>query len=124
MGYLKIERTEDTPEVLFDGENGELFMAGISFPDNVERFYTPIMMWLDEYIQTPLEITNVIFKFEYFNTSSSKKFLDILLMFQEIHQKGFDVEVEWYHQKDDVDLKDAGMGYADLVDLPFKYKEI
>ena len=38
MSFLKIDRTEDTPEVIFDGENGDLFIAGISFPENVERF--------------------------------------------------------------------------------------
>jgi len=122
MGYLKIERTEDTPEVLFDGENGELFMAGISFPDNVERFYTPIMMWLDEYIQTPLEITNVIFKFEYFNTSSSKKIYEILACLDKLKQIGKTVNIKWMYAEDDDDIRSAGIRYANMVNFAFEFE--
>jgi len=122
MSFLKIERTEDTPEVIFDGENGELFMAGISFPENVERFYTPIIMWLDEYSQNSMPVTNIVFKFEYFNTSSSKKIYDILTCLDTIKQKGKEVNVKWLYSEDDEDIRSAGIRYANMINFEFEFE--
>lgn len=122
MSYLKIDKTEDTPEVIFDGDNGELFMAGISFPENVERFYTPIMMWLEEYSQNPLDKTNVLFKFEYFNTSSSKKIYDILMLLDIIRKKGKEINIKWLYSDDDEDIRSAGIRYSNMIDIPFEYE--
>lgn len=122
MSVLKIKRTEDTPEVYFDGENGELYMGGISFPDNVERFYTPILMWLDEYIQNPAEITNVVFKFEYFNTSSSKKIYEILSFFENLKSKGKEVRIKWLYSEEDDDIRSAGIRYANMINFVFEFE--
>jgi len=121
MSFLKIDRTEDTPEVIFDGENGDLFIAGISFPENVERFFTPIMMWLDEYSQGPADSTTVIFKFEYFNTSSSKKIFDILAVLEGIKKNGKNVVVKWLYSDDDDDIRSAGIRYSNMVEIPFEF---
>jgi hypothetical protein len=121
MSFLKIDRTEDTPEVIFDGENGDLFIAGISFPENVERFFTPIMMWLDEYSQSPADSTTVIFKFEYFNTSSSKKIFDILAVLEGIKKSGKNVVVKWLYSDDDDDIRSAGIRYSNMVEIPFEF---
>ena len=122
MSYLKIDKTEDTPEVIFDGDNGDLFMAGISFPENVERFYTPIMMWLDEYCQKPQDITNAIFKFEYFNTSSSKKIYEILILLDAIKTSGKEVNVRWLYSEDDDDIRSAGIRYSNMVNCRFEFE--
>jgi hypothetical protein len=122
MSYLKIDRTEDTPEVIFDGETGDMFMAGISFPENVERFYTPIMMWLDEYSQLPKDVTNVMLKFEYFNTSSSKKIYDILAILESIKKSGKTVEIKWLYLEDDDDIRSAGIRYSNMVEIPFEFE--
>jgi len=122
MSYLKIDRTEDTPEVIFDGESGDLFIAGISFPENVERFYTPIMMWLDEYSQNPNDFTTIIFKFEYFNTSSSKKIFDILAILDSIKKSGKGVIIKWLYSDDDDDIRSAGIRYSNMVNIPFEFE--
>jgi hypothetical protein len=53
-------------------------MEGRSIPENVIDFYQPILRWIDEYAQNPLPETLVHMKFEYFNTSSSKRIFDIM----------------------------------------------
>lgn len=123
MNVLKVKGNESENEVILDGERGIFEFSGRFLPSKTREFFEPIMAWIEEYCKAPHRKSVLIFKMDYFNTSSSKKFLDILLLFQDIHSKGFDVEVEWYHSKDDVDLRDAGLGYAELVELPFKYKE-
>lgn len=122
MSILKIERTEDTPEVYFDGESGELFMAGISFPDNVERFFTPVMMWLDEYINNPAPVTNVVFKFKYFNTSSSKKIYEILCFLDKLKSKGNEISIKWLYSEEDEDIRAAGIRYANMINFVFDFE--
>ena len=122
MSYLKIDKTEDTPDVIFDGDNGDLFIAGISFPDNVERFYTPVMMWLDEYCQHPNEVTTVIFKFEYFNTSSSKKIYEILACFERIKALGKQVNIKWMYSDEDEDIRSAGIRFSNMINTTFEFE--
>lgn len=124
MNVLRIKSSESDNEVILDGERGVFEFNGRFLPHKTKEFFEPILEWLEAYSKQPLSKSTVSFKMDYFNTSSSKKFLDIMLLFQEIYSKGNNVEVVWYYHSDDVDLKDAGMGYADLVDLPFTYKEI
>ena len=110
-------------EVNLDGEHGVFTFYGRFLPQKTKDFFEPILVWLEEYSKNPYRKSVIIFKMDYFNTSSSKKFLDILIVFQDIQLQGFEVEVEWCYHKDDIDIKDAGKGYANLVELPFIYKE-
>jgi hypothetical protein len=123
MNVLKIKGSDSDSEVVLDGERGIFEFSGRFLPQRTREYFEPILSWIDNYSKKPYSKSTIIFKLDYFNTSSSKKFLDILLIFQSIYSHGFDVEIEWYFHKDDIDLKDAGLGYAELVDLPFKYKE-
>jgi hypothetical protein len=45
---------------------------------------------------------------EYFNTSSSKVVLDILKKIDQLSLIGKDVEINWYYEYDDPDLKEHG----------------
>lgn len=50
MENISIEKTNKTPEVLFDFENNYLEIKGISIPEDSESFYRPLMEWIEEYI--------------------------------------------------------------------------
>lgn len=117
---LIISRTDETPEVNLNKDEGLLFFAGKSFPENAEEFFSDIMNWIDEYIHEPHEETEVIFKLEYFNTSSSKKFLEILLELEKIFNLGKNVMVRWLCYEEDEDMKIAGKKFSFLTKLPFE----
>ena len=79
MSVIKIQGTDDTPTVILDKENNIFEISGRSLPEDVVVFYKPILEWLDEYKNDPLDKTVFNFKLEYFNTASSKLLLDVLL---------------------------------------------
>ncbi len=79
MRVIKIQGSDDTPKVILDADNNTFEISGRSLPEDVVAFYDPILEWLDEYAQNPLEKTVFNFKLEYFNTASSKLLLDVLL---------------------------------------------
>jgi DNA polymerase III delta prime subunit len=120
MSVIKIQGTDDTPTVTLDKENNIFEISGRSLPEDVVVFYKPILEWLDEYKNDPLELTVFNFKLEYFNTASSKLLLDVLLKLEDINNDGHEVLVKWHYPDDDEDMEEAGEEYSDIVDVPFE----
>lgn len=120
MEVIKIKGTDDTPNVILDAESKIIEFSGRSLPEDVVTFYAPVLNWIEEYAKTPNSRTEVIFRLEYFNTASSKILLDILLKFEDIHNNGNEVIVQWYFQEDDEDMEEAGQEYSEIVDIPFE----
>jgi len=120
METIKINGTEDTPNIVLDAANQVFEISGRSMPEDVAAFYNPILAWLEEYGKNPVPKTNFTFKLTYFNTASSKMLLDIMMKLQNIHEAGKEVLVKWYYPDDDEDMKEAGAEYADIVDIPFE----
>ena len=52
-------------------------------------------------------LTSVNFKLRYFNTSSSKAILKVLIMFADLHKRLTRVKVNWYYDADDEDMHDT-----------------
>ncbi|MBO7438501.1 MAG: DUF1987 domain-containing protein [Bacteroidales bacterium] len=120
MSVIKIQGTDDTPTVTLDKENNIFEISGRSLPEDVVVFYKPILEWLDEYKNDPLDLTVFNFKLEYFNTASSKLLLDVLLKLEDINNDGHEVLVKWHYPDDDEDMEEAGEEYSDIVDVPFE----
>lgn len=119
METLHIAATDDTPEITLDYQNKKFLFSGRSLPEDVVSFYKPVLDWLDEFEQTPLEGAEFEFKLEYFNTASSKLILDILLKMNDIFEEGTPMKVIWYYMELDIDLQEAGEEYSELIEIPF-----
>ncbi len=121
MVALRIEPADDTPLVILDKANQKFEISGKSLPEDVIEFYRTVLDWMNEYVREPLEKTVFEFKMIYFNTASSKLILDILMILEEIQEKGKAVLVHWKSLESDEDMKEAGEEYAEMVDIPFEY---
>jgi len=121
MVALRIEPADDTPLVILDKANQKFEISGKSLPEDVIEFYRTVLDWMNEYVREPLEKTVFEFKMIYFNTASSKLILDILMILEEIQEKGKAVLVQWKSLESDEDMKEAGEEYAEMVDIPFQY---
>jgi hypothetical protein len=120
MQAIKIKGSDDTPNVILDKDNGVFEISGRSLPEDVAAFYEPILEWLEEYADNPLDKTIFNFKLEYFNTASSKLLLDVLLKLEDMFDDGKDIMVRWHYPDDDEDMEEAGEEYADIVEVPFE----
>jgi len=121
MKKIQLVGTDDTPGVILDVKNGIFEISGRSMPEDVEAFFDPILNWLENYAEKTNEKTEFIFKMNYFNTASSKSILDILIILEEIYEKGNDVLIKWHFPKKDEDMEEAGEEYADIVEIPFEH---
>jgi SiaC family regulatory phosphoprotein len=117
MEILRIDKTDRTPSIYCNHEEGALEMSGRSIPENAISFYKLLFDWLDSYVQQPNSETQVVFNLEYFNTSSSKCILDILRKLEKIAEGGSKVEVKWYFDEGDEDMEESGNDFKSLINL-------
>ena len=113
-----IAGTPTTPTITLDPSKNLFELSGRSVADNPSEVYTPVLQWLNDYAKDPKPSTLFVFKLEYFNTSSSKALLDTLSALSFIKN----TKVIWYYQEDDVDMKEAGEEFFELVNIPFEFK--
>jgi hypothetical protein len=124
MDPIKIEGTPKTPTVSFDAEKGSIEIKGRSIPENSIEFYKPLVDWLEEYMKSPKEMTEVDIQLEYFNTSSSKCILDVFKKLEAMYKGGNEVVINWHYEEDDEDMLEAGEDYQSIIKIPFKMMEI
>jgi len=123
MNPIVISATEDTPGVRLDAAGDIFEISGRSLPEDVIKFYKPILDWLEEYAQSPNAHTVFDFKLSYFNTASSKIILDILMKLEGMHDAGKSISIKWHFPSDDEDMEEAGKEYAEIVSVPIELVE-
>ena len=121
MGPLLFENTDDTPKIHFDPSTGLFEMSGRSLPEEVIKFYSPVIDWITAYAETPNEKTVVKLKLVYFNSASQRSLLEVLNAFEKVKDKGKELVIEWYYMEEDDDMREAGEEYEDLLDVPFEF---
>lgn len=104
---LSIESTIKTPSITLDSLSGEISIAGISIPENPLEFFKPLDQALEDYISKPSPSTNLEFKLEYFNTSSTLIIRNVIRKLSSINHQT-NLNVKWYFENDDEDMQEAG----------------
>ncbi len=134
MDSLIIPPTNDSPEVKFDTTTYRFSIIGESRPENAGKFYDPIINWLTEFenilywrkheMKDNSSTVVFVFKLDYFNSTSAKHIMDILLMIKRFIGQGYKVNVEWQYDKYTEDMLDAGTEFSNMIGLNFKFVEI
>jgi hypothetical protein len=121
MNPLQINATDETPEVLLDAKKNTFKLTGRSFVQNSVVFYDPILKWFSDYFISPNPQTLIELKFDYINSSSQKRIIEIILKIQQLKTAENSVTVVWYYKSDDEDMLEKGQEFAEYFKLPFKF---
>jgi hypothetical protein len=93
------------PTVNFNAETEICEISGESYLEETVEFYNPLIKWLEEYTNSGnYKKLTFNFKLTYYNTSSSKRIVDILLILRSFEEKGNELNVNWYYEEDDLDI--------------------
>ena len=106
------------PEIAFDAKSGILELIGKSIPERAGDFYTPIIEWLKNYLQSPHETTTLNLKLIYLNSTSKRYLLNLLEL---LKSNKNNITINWYYEEDDEDMLDLGKSYKEVVDLPINF---
>ena len=126
MNSLIIGATKVTPEINFDIENSTLSLLKVSKPEDAISFYKPLFDFIDQFrtkkIKTKeVDKITIDFKFEYFNTASSKVIYELLERFIMIKDEGVEICVNWFYHPDDEDMLEDGEVISEALELPFNF---
>ena len=124
MKTFTMSAKEYTPYLLMDANKGIVEISGRSFPEDVNRFYKPILRWIDEYITSPNASTQLNLKFTYFNTASSKKILELIKKMASINKTKNTLVINWYYEEGEDDILNAGKDLSAVLEIPFQFIEI
>ncbi|MBK8805108.1 MAG: DUF1987 domain-containing protein [Bacteroidales bacterium] len=123
MENIHIPALSDSPEVILDFNKNKFQFKGRSLPEDVDEFYKPIEEKLKQYLKTVSDHVELVFNFEYFNTASSKKILDILTLFGDKFLTNKDaLTIKWNYRNDDEDMLDAGKDLQEITELDFHFE--
>lgn len=173
MEEIIIAKTTKTPAVHFSYENRTLEIAGVSIPEDADNFYTPLLEWVNDYVEKvqreTLKSTKISLKLIYFNTTTSDYLVSMLktlktlpnppkkiveetiledeqntsetveilpleetatdtvltetetIELKEAKEYTHPLQIEWYYEQDDEDMRETGSHFESIIELPFAY---
>ncbi|MBI3136255.1 MAG: DUF1987 domain-containing protein [Bacteroidetes bacterium] len=125
MENFVLEGTPKSPRVDFNAQTGILLISGRSIPENAREFYRPLIEWVERYSDQPKPKTIFDICLEYFNTSSSKALFDLFKTVENMHISGKStILVKWKYENDDWEMRDAGLEYSRIIQIPVEMIEI
>jgi len=129
MEKFIIEPTANSPRIVLDPEKRTFEFSGESRPENVRKFYLPVLEWLEAYTGSLEALQNdqrkfdlqCQFNFEYFNSTSAKYILDIFKSLNAINALGVGLDIKWLYEEDDEDMLEVGQEMSRMSKLSFEY---
>ena len=120
---INLEKTKNSPEIILDRDASIFKIAGRSIVEDPKEFYSPVYNWLEEYIKNPLKETDFVFDLEYFNSSSARQIMQLIMLLEQIPETGNKVKVLWMYEEGDEMSKERGDEIKLVSKLDFEIKE-
>ena len=124
MDSIKLEKTDSTPYVLFNGDEGIFEISGRSIPEDASSFYFPLIDYLDNYKKNPAEKTTFTFYLEYINSISQKMLVDLFIKLSELKQSGKSTEIKWLYDYGDEEIHEEGMLVSNKFGLAMQIRAV
>jgi SiaC family regulatory phosphoprotein len=121
---VEIEATNKTPYIKLDRIKGDIEISGISIPENTKEFYWNFNRWLTEYSVDPAPNTKVEIKLMYMNSSSTVVITRMLMLLDELIGLKTIVQIDWYYESDDLEMKEIGQYYNDTMKCTINLHEV
>lgn len=118
MKKILIAGNTQTPELCFYEANCQVWLSGISVPENPLGIFTELNNKTREAFSKCNKQPELHIFMEYFNTASAKFLLDYLQNCIE----GHNTNIVWHYETDDEDLLEAGQDYEILTGVKFRFE--
>ena len=120
MDNIIIEATNETPEIRFDIEKGEVSLTGKSYPENVHETYKELLDAIEVYCTSPKKDTTVNYKWLYYNTATSKIIVKILLA---LKKADTNLHVNWFCKNDFTMMIEKAEVFKDILNIEINIQE-
>ncbi len=116
-----LEANELSPEIILDPLQGKYSIIGRSIPSNHKLVYDGPVNWLNDNLPLLENPISLEIKLDYFNTSSHKRLVEIIILLSEAE---LDHEIIWVYDEYDEDLQEIGNQLASLSGMNFNFVQI
>ena len=106
--YLEKQKTTSTPYVLVDESKSYMKMHGKSFPEKPLEFFSAVNIWLDSYLTTDFRTLVFDFALEYYNSSTLKVIMNMMLKMDKYSIGGNKIIINWIAEEDDIIMIESG----------------
>ena len=113
---LERESTTSTPYILIDEEKGYMKMEGRCFHENVGAFYMEINKWLDVYLNTDFGSLTFDNAISYFNSSTTKLMLNMLMKMDRYSTEQNKVTINWITVEDNDIMIECGEDFKEEIE--------
>lgn len=113
---LEKKKTESSPYLLIDEKKGYMMMEGKSFQENVGDFFQEVIEWLDGYLATNFGEFTFDCKMDYFNSSTFKGLLNIILKMDKYSVGGNKAIVNWIADSDNEVIIECAEDFQEVID--------
>ena len=116
MAYrLEKEKTTSTPYLLLDEENGYMKLEGRCFHDSISSFFMEINIWLDKYLTTDFGVFTFDNAITYFNSSTTKLLLNLLMKMDRHATADNKIIVNWIMSEENDIMIECGEDFREEV---------
>ena len=117
MSEYTIAATKSSPAIDFSPAAGLLRIRGESYPENCSLFYQPLFERLRGHlVAAPRCPLLVEMEIVYFNSSSSKAFMDFFDLLDEAAASGTPVSVDWRYHEENETAQECGEEFQEDVE--------
>ena len=117
---LEKAKTTSTPYILVDEEKSYMKLEGRCFHEKVGEFFMEINGWLDCYLATDFKIFTFDNELAYFNSSTTKLLLNLLLKLDSHASAEKEIIVNWITTSDNDIMIECGEDFKeDMSKLKF-----
>jgi hypothetical protein len=121
MEEFFVAQTKSSPRIHFNPQTHQHEIIGESYPENSAKFYGPMFSWLEVYLGNVCNATvELSLDIVYFNSSSSKVFMDLLDLLDDAASLSTKVVVNWrYHEVNELALECGEEFMEDIQNIHF-----
>ena len=120
MKDLVIERTPETPGIIFNSSAGTLKIFGRAYSNDISAFYKTMEAWLAEYLENPKETTTIELQLDYYNSIFIKLLYYFIEQSKSVLQKNKKLIVKWRHQDGDDESIDDAIRISKIINFPIE----
>jgi hypothetical protein len=114
--YFK-EAKNDVPELLIDEEKHYIRVSGSSYPEDIIEVYGDFLLDLSNIKIEPNSELICDFRFDILSSTTMRILHEIFTLFENYLEAGKEIEVNWFYDPDDEDMKDIGLTFAEILNL-------
>jgi len=114
--YLEKSKTSSTPYILVDEEKKYIQIKGESYGEHIIEHYTDLNEWLEDSFNEVCDGFTFDCEMSYFNSSTSKLLMDILLLIDDCAADGNSITVNWICEDGNDIIIECGEDYDDELE--------